>query len=55
MTVGEAIAEIREKTKIGGPDHGLFQAKSTDPKAGVSRWLKENKTLIYYGLINGVS
>ncbi len=52
MSVSEAIKEIREKTNVGGPDHGLFQPGEAERPA---RWLKENRTLALYQLENNVS
>jgi hypothetical protein len=51
MTVGEVCKEVFEKTGVGGPDHGLFQA------AGESggRWLVPSKVLVFYQIQNNVS
>jgi hypothetical protein len=51
MSIAEVCKEIQAKTGIGGPDHGLFQPASEKQPA---RWLKENKTLQSYGLLNMV-
>eukprot|EP01117_Protostelium_nocturnum_P013126 TRINITY_DN487_c0_g1_i1.p1 TRINITY_DN487_c0_g1~~TRINITY_DN487_c0_g1_i1.p1 ORF type:complete len:2445 (+),score=1078.48 TRINITY_DN487_c0_g1_i1:119-7453(+) len=50
MGVGEAIATIKEKTEIGGADFGLFQP--VNPRETYPRWLKENRTLLFYSLEN---
>jgi hypothetical protein len=55
MGVSEAIQVIREKTQVGGPDFGLFQPSTNAEETTTARWLKENRTLQFYGLENGVS
>lgn len=52
--VSEAIREVREKIvsgSTGASDHGLFQPATGEIKP---RWLKNNRTLKYYGITNGV-
>src|SRR3989338_6378279 len=52
MSIHEVIAEIREKTSMGGADHGIFQpAQSGNPKA---RWLRSDKTLRFYDIQSGM-
>ncbi len=54
MSIAEAIKEIRDKTKVGGDDYGLF-----DPgDVKISRppqWLKENLSFLSYSINNGVN
>jgi hypothetical protein len=53
MNVAEVICEIREKTEIGGSDHGLFRP-ANEAEGKCPQWLKETKTLQFYELENGV-
>lgn len=52
MTIAEVLKEIKEKTEIGGADHGLYQAAFKGKKP---RWLQKNRTLKYYDITNNVS
>ncbi len=52
MAVAECLKEIKEKTNVGGGDHGLFQPAHGETGA---RWLKENRTLQYYSLTSNVN
>src|SRR3989338_10154758 len=55
MSVAEAGVEIFEKTKTGGPDHGIFLVSSCAGIAGQKTWMWLNpmKTLNSYDLKNG--
>lgn len=52
--VSDALKEIKEKLPMGtsgSADHGLFQPAAGEIKP---RWLKNNRTLKFYGITNGV-
>eukprot|EP00029_Vermamoeba_vermiformis_P010761 TRINITY_DN573_c0_g1_i1.p1 TRINITY_DN573_c0_g1~~TRINITY_DN573_c0_g1_i1.p1 ORF type:complete len:2463 (-),score=953.41 TRINITY_DN573_c0_g1_i1:48-7436(-) len=51
MTIAEVLKEIKEKTEIGGADHGLYQAAFKGKKP---RWLQKNRTLKYYDITNNM-
>jgi hypothetical protein len=51
ISVQEALKDIREKSGVGGEDHGLF-LPAGGKKGG--RWLKENTTLLANSLESGV-
>lgn len=44
MTVEEALLYIKDKTKEGTPDHGLYQPEGKQP----ARWLKTDREMAYY-------
>jgi hypothetical protein len=51
--IGELVKDIREKIgdESSGKDHALFQAGA---KGRPPRWLKNNRTLKFYNINNGV-
>ena len=51
LTIAECIAEIKEKSGIGGADHGLLLPETNGEPA---KWLKPNYTLSFYNLTDGV-
>jgi len=48
IPVRDVLADVLEKTEIGGADHGMFQPPIEGRSKG--RWFKENHTLKYYDL-----
>jgi hypothetical protein len=53
MSVHEVLREIREKTKVGAEDHGLYDPGLERGRAPA--WLKETQSLTAQGLVNNVS
>ncbi len=51
MSVGEVLNELKNRTKTGGADFGLYQPPVGTKKA---RWLQKQRTLRYYELTNNV-
>ena len=52
MSLFEVLKEIREKTKIGAEDHGLYDPGLERGRTAV--WLKESQSLHQLGLVNNV-
>jgi hypothetical protein len=52
MSVFEALKEIKDKTDIGGADHGIFMPAGATVPGG--KWLAEKRLLSFYELANMV-